>query len=64
MGECGITGMSGPTGMTNFEIPDRMWTQEYADLDGLCIKVLNFLNEHPGLASKVEITKDSIKSFI
>lgn len=64
MGECGIAGMSGPTGMTNFEIPDGKWTQEYADLDSLCINVLNFLNKHPGIASKVEITKDSIKSSI
>lgn len=63
-GPKGPPGSSGPTGMTNFEIPDGKWKQEHADLDCLCIEVLNFLNEHPGIASKVEITKDSIKSSL
>lgn len=63
-GPKGAQGISGPTGITNFEIPDGMWTQEHANLNSLCIKVLNFLNEHSEVASHVEITKDMIKSSI
>ena len=42
--------------MTHFEMKDGCWTEEYAELDGLCITILNFLNRHPELAARVEIT--------
>ena len=57
-----VQGMSGPTSMTQFEIPSGKWTQQHAELNGLCVKILNFLNEYPDIASKVEITKDLIRS--
>lgn len=60
----GEPGPSGPTSMTHFEMKDGCWTEEYAELDGLCIAILNFLNRHPELAAKVEITRDYMRSLL
>ncbi len=60
----GEPGIAGPSSMSHFEVKDECWTEEYAKLDSLCITVLNFLEEHPELASKVEITKECIKSAL
>lgn len=60
----GEPGIAGPSSMSHFEVKDECWTEEYAELQGLCITVLNFLYEHPELASKVEITKECIKSAL
>lgn len=60
----GEQGMSGPTSMTKFEIKDGCWSKEYAELNGLCIQILNFLNEHSELSSTIVITKSSIISVL
>ena len=64
MNSQGVQGMSGPTSMTQFEIPSGKWTQQHAELNGLCVKILNFLNENPDIASKVEITRNLIVSAL
>lgn len=63
-GSVGPKGVSGPTSITNFEISDGgVWTEKHAILNGLCIQILNFLKENPEIASRVEITKENIRSF-
>ena len=62
-GPLGPEGIPGPTSMTNFEIPDGIWTEKHGVLNGLCVQILNYLNENPELASRVEITKEDIRSF-
>lgn len=62
-GEKGEPGMPGPSGITNFEM-NKWWSNEHVKLQNLCFDIVAFLSEHPDLASKVEITKDSIKSFL
>lgn len=57
------TEISGPTPMTDFEVPDGKWTEKHGKLNSLCLAVLNFLNENPGIASKAEITPNNIKIF-
>ena len=63
-GDLGPTGMSGPTGMTDFELVNGCWSKEYVELNNLCIKIVNFMKKHPDLATTVEITQNSIKSRI
>lgn len=60
----GVPGMSGPTGMTDFELKDGCWSMEYVELQGLCVEIINFMEKHPDLATKIEITRHSIKSRI
>ena len=62
-GSVGFQGMPGPSSMIHFEIPDGVWTEKHAILNGLCIQILNFLKENPEIASRVEITKENIQSF-
>ena len=61
--QLGPEGIPGPTSMTNFEILDGIWTEKHGVLNGLCVQILNYLNENPELASRVEITKEDIRSF-
>ena len=63
-GEEGWQGMSGPTSMTDFEIQDGCWKQEHVELQNLCLRIKNFIGSHPDIASKVEITKHTMKSTI
>lgn len=60
----GVTGIPGPASTTDFEIRDGCWKQEHVELQNLCFKVMNFLEAHPDIASKVEITEFYIKSTI
>lgn len=63
-GEPGSPGMSGPASITDFETKDGSWKQEQVELQNLCLKIINFMEAHPDIASKVEITKLVIKSSI
>ena len=60
-GPKGKTGMSGPASYTHFEIRGG-WSEKYVELDDLCLKVLNYLQKNPEIASVVEITKDAVTS--
>lgn len=64
MQDNGANGMPGPTSMTHFEIPDEVWTQKHAELQSLCLEVLNFLYKNPDIATKVTISEDIIKSEV
>lgn len=59
----GLKGCQGPSQFTDLAIPDNKWTEQHGELNGLCLMVLNYLQEHPGIARKIEITNSSIKSF-
>lgn len=50
------TGISGPLSITNFEVVDGIWTREYAELQ------MQFMQEHPDIAAKVEVTSRGISS--
>lgn len=63
-GDEGKQGMPGPASMTDFEIKNGCWKQEHAELQNLCLKIMNFIETHPDIASKVEITRCAIKSTI
>ncbi len=53
--------MSGPTSRTFFET-NGGWSEKYAELDDLCLKIQTFLQHNPDIASRVEITKDAMIS--
>lgn len=51
--------------MTDFEMEQgQYWDERYAQLQSLCFQVLRFMQENKGIASKIEITENSIHSFI
>ena len=56
------TGISGPLSITNFEVVDGIWTREYAELQKRCMGVMQFMQEHPDIAAKVEVTRRGISS--
>ena len=61
MGVKGEPGPSGPTSSTFFET-NGGWSEKYVELDNLCLRVLAFLQHNPDIASRVEITKDTMIS--
>lgn len=61
VGVRGERGMSGPTSRTFFET-NGGWSEKYAELDDLCLKIQTFLQHNPDIASRVEITKDAMIS--
>lgn len=61
----GETGIAGPAGITDFEIRQgEYWNEKHAQLQNLCFQISRFILENPGIASKVIVTKDTIKSLI
>lgn len=60
----GIQGMSGPASICNFEIKEGYWCQEHVELQNLCFTIVEFLSKHPDIATKVEISKDSMISTL
>lgn len=60
----GSTGAPGPTSMTHFEISNGCWEKKHAELQGLCLKICDFIEKNPNIAQKVVITKDIIRGFV
>ena len=59
------TGMSGPAGITDFEIePAKHWNEKHIQLQNLCFQILRFIQDNPEVASEVTVTRDSIKSLL
>ena len=62
-GSTGDAGMPGPTGMTHFELKSG-WEYRHSELQGLCLKICNFIEKNPDIVKKVVITKEKIQGFI
>ena len=58
------TGIPGPSSVTDFEVADGGWTREYVELQKRCMAVMFFLQEHPDIVAKVEISKNKISSVL
>lgn len=54
----GEKGMFGPSSHTFFETNEGGWSEGYAELQRLCVPILNFLQHNPEIAFEVVITKD------
>lgn len=63
IGEKGELGMPGPTSSTFFET-NGGWSEKYVELNTLCFKIQTFLQHNPDIASRVEITKDAMSSWL
>lgn len=64
MSNIGISGMPGPSGITDFEIEEGGWSKKHVILQNLCFPITKFIKENPEVASVVTITQNSIKSFV
>lgn len=59
----GVKGVSGPSSIAYFDIPDGVWTEKHAILQGLCTKVLKFMVENPEISDSVRISNGLIWSY-
>lgn len=58
-------GKSVKSNLTHFEIAqEEGWGEKHAMLQNLCLRVNDFLEENPGIAEEVIITKDSIRATL
>lgn len=58
----GEHGIKGPSSHMLFEINEDGWSEKYAELERLCLPVLDFLQRNIEIASAVEITQNAMKS--